>query len=252
MSLAAESLALRVQAEHISDAVLPGIGRPSRLLEPDTLHLVLAALADGVSRENAARQADIAPKTFFNWLKQAEAGNEAAMAFLQAVEKAEASVEQRCTRNVLKASELPQFWAAGMTYLERRWPDRWGRRQDDQSVPKVIVQIGARDVDVQIAVSPSTFAPQDALSTPANLLTHSAYASSSCLINGDYVTQPAEPAATPDQAQPARDPSEGPTPGGAYQSVGRAVQGKGRSREKSLRKMGSRHGQETKKKGVVG
>jgi hypothetical protein len=48
----------------------------------------------------------------------------------------------------------PRFWAAEMTYLERRHPDRWGRRQEEAAGPKVVVQIGIKDSDVQISLSP--------------------------------------------------------------------------------------------------
>jgi len=60
---------------------------------------------------------------------------------------------------VRAAGKQPQFWAAEMTYLERKYPDRWGRRQDDQSVPKVIVQIGIKDSDVSISTV-SSVAPK--------------------------------------------------------------------------------------------
>lgn len=55
-------------------------------------------------------------------------------------------------QNVRAAGKLPQFWAAEMTYLERRHPDRWGRRTGEADAPRVIVQIGARDSDVTINV----------------------------------------------------------------------------------------------------
>lgn len=241
MSLATESLALRVSAEQISQAVTPGNGRPTRLAEPETLQLLLAALTDGLSRENAAREAGIAPKTFFNWMKQADAGNEPAMAFLQAVEKAEASVERRCTRNVLKASESPQFWAAGMTYLERRWPDRWGRRQDDASTPKVIVQIGARDSDVQVQIQ-TTFASQDAtVSTGFHSLTGHVASD-----NQSYVTPSASMPAVidvPDRAVTAGDPPGGPSRGGPLLGAQEDFSSKGRSGKRAGgKKKGATHG----------
>jgi hypothetical protein len=40
-----------------------------------------------------------------------------------------------------------------MTYLERKHPDRWVRRQDDQSVPKVVVQIGVQESDIRLNVT---------------------------------------------------------------------------------------------------
>jgi hypothetical protein len=51
-----------------------------------------------------------------------------------------------------RAGRDPRFWAADMTFLERRAPDRWGRRQNDESVPRVVVQIGVKDSDVQVGI----------------------------------------------------------------------------------------------------
>jgi hypothetical protein len=61
---------------------------------------------------------------------------------------------------VRKAGEDPRFWAASMTYLERRHPERWARRSEGQDGPKVVVQIGVRDSDVQVRIASSepTFA----------------------------------------------------------------------------------------------
>jgi transposase-like protein len=167
-SLAHESLSLRVEAEQIADAYLTSDrsagGAPSTLGDPDKVQLLLASIRDGNYRETAIKQAGIAKQTFYNWLKKAEAGDKAASQFVDALEKAEADAEAETVRNVRNASKLPQFWAAGMTWLERKSPDKWGRRQDDASTPKVIVQIGVKDGDVQVQIAPSppTFAP-DAL-----------------------------------------------------------------------------------------
>jgi hypothetical protein len=112
-------------------------------------------LADGNYRDTACQVADISKVTFYATLKRADAGEPAAIAFVNAVQKAEAWAESETVRNVRNASKLPQFWAAGMTWLERKSPDKWGRRQDDSSAPKVIVQIGIKDSDVSIStVSP--------------------------------------------------------------------------------------------------
>jgi hypothetical protein len=37
--------------------------------------------------------------------------------------------------------------------LERKNPNRWGRRNDDAQVPRVVVQIGVRDSEVQVNVT---------------------------------------------------------------------------------------------------
>jgi hypothetical protein len=45
---------------------------------------------------------------------------------------------------------IRRFWTAGMTWAERKFPDRWGRRQEDAQTPRVVVQIGVKDSDVQV------------------------------------------------------------------------------------------------------
>jgi len=147
------SSALRVQAEQITDAFIPSsFGKPAFLENTEQVHLLLAALHDGNYRDIACRLAGISKQTFYNQLKRAETGDEAAMAFVDAVEKAEALAESQTVHNVRKASELPQFWAAGMTWLERKSPDRWGRRNEDSGSPRVVVQIGVKDGDVQVQI----------------------------------------------------------------------------------------------------
>lgn len=231
MSLAIESLALRAQAEQIAAQVLPNGGRAYTIADPDTVQTLLAALRDGNYRETACKVAGISKVTFYAALKRAETGDEAAQAFLNAVEKAEAEAENETVCNVRSASKLPQFWAAGMTYLERKHPDRWGRRQDDQSVPKVVVQIGARDSDVQVQIN-TTFASQDAtVSTGFHSLTGDVVSD-----NQSYVTPSTSMPAVidvPDQAATARDPAEGPSRGGPLLGVDGGVSGKGVSRKRA-------------------
>jgi transposase-like protein len=147
------------------------VGAPSGLANPDILQVLLAAITDGVSYESACRSAGIAPRTIYNWKTRAEAGDEAAKAFVHALEKAEADTERRAVRNTLKAGESPQFWAANMTYLERKYPEKWGRRQDDSAGPKVQVIIGASESEVRVNVianyqTPNDLAPTDSLCKP--------------------------------------------------------------------------------------
>jgi transposase-like protein len=146
-----------VEAEQIAAvACLPQPGHQNTVLgDPDKVQLLLASLRDGNYREIACRQAGISKQTFYNWLKRAEAGESGPIALVDAVEKAEADAEVETVRNVRNASKLPQFWAAGMTYLERKSPDRWGRRNEDSGSPRVVVQIGVKDGDVQVQIGSS-------------------------------------------------------------------------------------------------
>ncbi len=143
-----------MQAEQIADTYASSvrIGAPSTLADPHTVQQFLAAIADGNYRETAARLAGISKQTFYNWLKRAEHGDEAAIAFVDALEKAEATAEAGLVANVRRASTQPQFWAAGMTLLERKSPEKWGRRQDDSSAPKVVIQFGVQQSDVKVNV----------------------------------------------------------------------------------------------------
>jgi hypothetical protein len=167
--------------------------------DPDTVQVFLAAIADGNYRETACKLAGISKQTLYNTIKRAEHGDNSAQAFVDALEKAEALAESETVRNVRQASKLPQFWAAGMTWLERKSPDRWGRRSEDGNAPRVVVQIGVKDSDVTVnVVSPATHNDLPMIST--GQVEHMGP------INGDYVNQP--------RALAAPDPAGGPIGGG--------------------------------------
>lgn len=226
-SLASDSLTLRVQAEQIADAYLPTNGRPSGLADPNILQLLLAAITDGVSYESACKSAGIAPRTIYNWKTRAERGDEAAMAFVQALEKAEADVERKAVRNTLKAGEKDAFWAANMTFLERRYPERWGRRQDESNGPKVVVQIGVQASDVRVHIGPFASNPST-VSEDMHSLTGDVVSD-----NRAYVEPaPSVPAAVIEPVRPARRATRGGTlPGaeGPLPARRRVTQGKAKA-----------------------
>lgn len=178
-----DALTLRVQAEQIANAVTPSVGHPPVIGDANKVQLFLASLADGNYRETAIKVAGMSKQTLYNTIKRAEAGDVAAMAFVDAMEKAEAQAEAEIVRNVRTASKLPQFWAAGMTLLERKNPEKWGRRQDDSSTPKVIVQIGANTSDVTVNIASLSPVPHNdlACAEPSQVEILSP-------INGDSVT----------------------------------------------------------------
>jgi hypothetical protein len=217
-NLASESLTLRVQAEQIADVYTSTtrIGRPAGLSEPDQVQAFLAAITDGNYRETACKLAGISKSMLHRWLESAEHGDEAAIAFRNALEKAEAFAESETVRNVRNASKLPQFWAAGMTWLERKSPDRWGRRQDDQNTPKVVVQIGVRDSDVQVNLGLSPVPRNELSELSTGQVTHEG------LITLDSVNHKESEG----QALPAPDPAGGPKRGGVAPSAAQ-VDGQG-------------------------
>lgn len=142
---------LDVEAQRIAAAYkAPSTGRPSVLGDAETLQELLRQVALGNRREVACAIAGIAPRTVYNWIERADAGHEPELSFVQQLKRAEAMVESRIAQNVISASEKPQFWAAGMTYLERKYPDAWGRRSEDGNSPRIVVQIGVKDSDVRV------------------------------------------------------------------------------------------------------
>jgi len=164
MSLTPDSLTLRTQADVIAAQVTTALGHPTLEADPEKTAVLLAALADGNYRVTACRLAGISESTLSRLYKRAEAGEAAAIALTAAIEKAEALAESEMVGMVRKAAKSgPQFWAAGATFLERKAPDRWGKRQDDASVPRVVVQIGARDSDVIVSVGSITSALNTAI-----------------------------------------------------------------------------------------
>ena len=177
----------------------------------------LEAVGEGNYIETAAKLAGITKQSVYEWIKRGqsgEPGTEAFRVFADAVEKAEARAEAKMLANVRRASELPQFWAAGMTVLERRHPDRWGKRQDDSTQPKVVVNIGVGSGDVRVGVlSPSNPQQLEGISTgQVEMLSP---------IRENYVNQPAELAAG---QIPAVESEGGPShPGGGAQVASRGL-----------------------------
>lgn len=142
------------EATYIASLYIPpDTGRPSdTLVDVQRVAKVLSLVARGNYIETACIAAGINKVTLYGWRKQADAGNVAAIAFVNALEKAQAEAETEAVDHIRSTRRRPELWAASMTHLERRHPDRWGKRQDDASVPKVVVQIGARDSDVSVSV----------------------------------------------------------------------------------------------------
>ena len=146
---------IREQAEAIVSQYEPAAtGRPSVLGDEAKIAKLLTLLRAGNYRVTACRAAGLHPITLTRLMERDAA-------FCAAVEKAESEAECELIENTAKAGRSPQFWAANMTLLERKHPERWGRRQEDSQTPKVIVQIGVKDSDVQVQIGEAkpTFRP---------------------------------------------------------------------------------------------
>jgi hypothetical protein len=116
----------------------------------------------GNYRDTAAKIVGISSRAIRMWMEKADAGQERFEAVAQVIQIAEGLAEASAVRNVMAAGKHPQFWASSMTYLERKHPEKWGRRQEDNSGPKVQVIIGADAVDVKVnVVAPITHSPAE-------------------------------------------------------------------------------------------
>lgn len=103
-----------------------GAHRPTKLT-PETSEAICRAIRAGNYREVAARHAGVGHSTLYSWLEKGEARLEPYADFREALQKAEADAEVHAVAIVRQA--MPESWQAAMTYLERKFPDRWGRRE---------------------------------------------------------------------------------------------------------------------------
>ena len=104
---------------------------PYKLTQPvhDT---IVRALASGCYRATAAEHAGVGTSTFYRWLEQGEADLEndkrttKCAELVVAIRKAEADAEVAAAALIRNAA--PKNWQAAAWLLERKHPERWGRR----------------------------------------------------------------------------------------------------------------------------
>lgn len=102
-------------------------GRPCKLT-PEIQKRIVTALHAGNYIETAAAYAGISKDTLYRWLKQGARSKTGVFhAFSVAVEEAMAKSEVRDV--ILIAKAAVQEWQAAAWRLERKYPDRWGRRE---------------------------------------------------------------------------------------------------------------------------
>jgi transposase len=106
------------------------MARPSKLT-PAVQDRIVAAIRAGNYAEPAARSAGVSPATYHRWMARGEKEPSGIYRdFYEAVRKAEADAEVEAVARVRRA--MPDDWRASMTYLERRYPERWRRRDSHE------------------------------------------------------------------------------------------------------------------------
>jgi hypothetical protein len=102
-------------------------GNTARLKFDDELaERILTALRAGAYIETAANHAGVSRAIFYHWMKQGRSGVEPYAKFAADVDQALATAELTDWAFVGKARE--KEWAAAAWRLERRHPERYGRR----------------------------------------------------------------------------------------------------------------------------
>ena len=97
-------------------------------LTPETQEKIVNAIADGNYLETAAALGGVTYTTLWNWMKKGESASSGIyLEFFEAVKRAEAEAESLRVSRIDKAG-MEGNWQADAWYLERRYPDRWGRR----------------------------------------------------------------------------------------------------------------------------
>jgi len=113
------------------------MARPTKLT-PAVEERIARAIRAGNYPEVAARHAGVHPSTYYRWLERGGLDGEAPeddpyRHFRAEVERALADSEAAEVGLIAQAAR-GGTWQAGAWLLERRFPDRWGRRQRVEQV----------------------------------------------------------------------------------------------------------------------
>lgn len=105
------------------------VGRPSKaehLLTPEMLDAIGTLLVEGNCKETVAAFLGISRMTWWNWEQRGEREPDSIFGeFLYVVEKAQAAAEIGLLRHVRNGAP---GWQSNAWIMERRFPQRWGRR----------------------------------------------------------------------------------------------------------------------------
>ena len=100
-------------------------GRKTKLT-PELQEEITKRIKAGNYIQVACEAIGISHTTYFNWIKKGEEGKSPYVEFLKAIKKAEAEAHVNCVAII--ASHATEQWQAAAWLLERKYPDKWGRR----------------------------------------------------------------------------------------------------------------------------
>jgi len=100
-------------------------GRKTKLT-PELQEEVVKRIRAGNYIQVSCEAVGIGVSTYFEWLKKGEEGKKPYTEFTEAIKKAESEAQVNYVATV--ASHATDQWQAAAWCLERRFPDKWGRR----------------------------------------------------------------------------------------------------------------------------
>ena len=143
---------------------------PTTSPEPRKLnHGVITAISEAIAKGNYAVTAcnlvGITPHTFIRWAKLAQEDEARGLSeeeslyvrLFTSVKRAEAIAESKLVDVVRESAEVKREWLPAMTFLERRHPDRWGRKDRNTVTIDEHKQITITHVEV---IKPADYANQ--------------------------------------------------------------------------------------------
>ena len=148
------------------------MARPTKIINKEIVAKIVKAIRAGNYIETAAAYAGISKNTLYDWLRRGEREKQRLetnprsrmrtsevpfVEFSDAVERALAEAEVRDVTIIAKAAETQ--WQAAAWRLERKFPDRWGRRKldidlDQAGKVQVEIVVAKEDEGVQLDEMP--------------------------------------------------------------------------------------------------
>ena len=100
---------------------------PHRKLTPKVQEALVRAIQAGNYATVAVSYAGISRATFYRWMQQGQADETGPFReFYNAIRQAETQAEVRAV--AILQGHMQDSWQAVVAFLERRFPDRWGRK----------------------------------------------------------------------------------------------------------------------------
>ncbi len=103
-------------------------GRPPKYNDPKFIEPLCEVLAGGATLAAACRRAQVKYRSVRTWIVAGESGDERYSYFMHAIKKAEADNEISLVAEIRLAAKTQ--WQAAAWLLERRYPKRYGRRNN--------------------------------------------------------------------------------------------------------------------------